>query len=131
MTVESGYRLFVDGPMQPQLPARGRYSTDKEALAALIDSLVAAMHPREIWLFGSRARGDHTEYSDWDLFLTFDGALEERDYCRAYEAAAATALPCDLMLCDAREFVDYRDVAGSLSEIVAREGHRVYQRPES
>ena len=36
------------------------------------------MHAEEIWLFGSRARGDHRADSDWDLLAVLpDDAPEE------------------------------------------------------
>lgn len=35
---------------------------------------VASQHPEVtgVWLFGSRARGDHDETSDFDLYVEFD-----------------------------------------------------------
>ncbi len=35
---------------------------------------VASRHPEVtgVWLFGSRARGDHNEVSDFDLYVEFD-----------------------------------------------------------
>src|SRR5687768_4457841 len=36
-------------------------------IAPLIDRIREQFHPRQIWLFGSRARGDNRDDSDWDL----------------------------------------------------------------
>ncbi len=36
-----------------------------------------------IILFGSRARGDYNEYSDWDFFVVVDRELSKDDWKRA------------------------------------------------
>jgi hypothetical protein len=43
-------------------------------LEALVAALVARASPRAIWLFGSRARGDHRPDSDWDLAIALEDA---------------------------------------------------------
>ena len=32
---------------------------------------------REVWLFGSRARGDYTDNSDYDVLVVADGELQD------------------------------------------------------
>ena len=44
-------------------------------LALLRDRLGARLH--EVWLFGSRARGDHTNNSDYDVLVVADGNLKD------------------------------------------------------
>lgn len=45
----------------------------------LLRRLVARYEPVQVWLFGSRARGDATEASDWDLLVVVpDDAPAER-----------------------------------------------------
>lgn len=44
-------------------------------LAELRDSLGPAI--REVWLFGSRARGDAQEGSDYDLLVVADGEISD------------------------------------------------------
>ncbi|MBL8581881.1 MAG: nucleotidyltransferase domain-containing protein [Rhizobiaceae bacterium] len=38
-------------------------------LKPLVDEIRARLKPDSIWLFGSRARGDHRPGSDWDLLV--------------------------------------------------------------
>ncbi len=38
-------------------------------LDTLVARIVDAWSPAQIWLFGSRARGDAQDYSDWDLLV--------------------------------------------------------------
>lgn len=42
---------------------------DEETLHRIVQKIVEAFHPLRIILFGSRARGDHAEDSDLDLFV--------------------------------------------------------------
>lgn len=38
----------------------------------LIENVRRVLQPRQIWLFGSRARGDASADSDWDLIAVLD-----------------------------------------------------------
>ena len=42
---------------------------DISPLQTLLDRIKEAYHPLQVWLFGSRARGDNRPDSDWDLFV--------------------------------------------------------------
>lgn len=53
------------------VPSRPR-RVDVDGIRPLIDRIVARWRPLQIWLFGSRARGDATPESDWDLFVVVD-----------------------------------------------------------
>jgi uncharacterized protein len=44
-------------------------------LAILREKLGSRLH--EVWLFGSRARGDHNDDSDYDILVVADGELKE------------------------------------------------------
>ena len=57
--------------MAGQAEAAGRTlgTIADERLRRLVDVVAAALDPEEIWLFGSRARGDAHEHSDYDLFV--------------------------------------------------------------
>ena len=41
-------------------------------IAPLIAAIVDRASPKAVWLFGSRARGDHRLDSDWDLAVALD-----------------------------------------------------------
>ena len=45
------------------------YPVTDEKLAQLVDDIVKEVAPETIYLFGSRARGDHHEQSDIDLLI--------------------------------------------------------------
>jgi len=52
---------------------------NREKLLKEIKQKVIAVEPNaEIILYGSRARGDFTENSDWDLLILVDGILNDQ-----------------------------------------------------
>lgn len=58
---------------------------EKERIFKKIKQLAIAILPRgsSLWLYGSRARGDNQEHSDWDLLILLDKAVitsEDYDY---------------------------------------------------
>ena len=48
-------------------------------LDKIVSVIVRAVHPNKIILFGSRARGDALDDSDWDVALFIDGFDESRE----------------------------------------------------
>lgn len=90
-------------------------------LVALCRSELGA---EEVWLFGSRARGDHRPDSDWDLLaiLPDDAPEEALDQVRVWEVRRRSGLHADLLVVTRSEFLDAQDSVTTLSAIVAREG---------
>lgn len=107
----------------------GPFRDEAAALAFLRDRLVAALRPRMIWLFGSRARGDARSDSDFDLLVVLpDGRAEAAYSPRAVaEPLVACGLPFDVVPCAWRDFVRDREAAGSLVHRVVTEGRLLYQ----
>lgn len=48
------------------------------AIRPLLERIRVVYDPRQLWLFGSRARGDAREDSDWDLLAVVDDATPDR-----------------------------------------------------
>jgi predicted nucleotidyltransferase len=59
--------------------ARVRSRKPATVPAAFIERIVETLHPEEIWLFGSRARGDHRPDSDWDLLAVLPDTASDDD----------------------------------------------------
>ena len=55
----------LEVPVETLRPDVPRVEVPGRLLACVVD----AWDPLEIWLFGSRARGDAREHSDWDLLV--------------------------------------------------------------
>ncbi len=78
--------------------------SDDEAnrcVLAMVEHLAGVHDPREIWLFGSRARGNHSPDSDADLLLVMDRV---DDATHAIEMAIVMAM-------DVRDFPLPVDIA--------------------
>ena len=60
-----------------------RYEIAQDPVLAQIQTaIVEAVSPDRIILFGSRARGEVTEHSDYDLFVIKDDIQNEREISR-------------------------------------------------
>jgi hypothetical protein len=92
-------------PKYGSRPNTGRYASEEEALAAVVARLVEELDPQAIWLFGSRARGDHRPDSDFDLLVVAkEGQAWGEDYRRVYRATRGTGIGCDVIPCTAEDF---------------------------
>src|ERR1043166_98152 len=62
-------------------------------LVPLLRLINARLHPVDVWLFGSRARGDHHSDSDWDLLAVLPDEASESllDPIVAWESSARAA----------------------------------------
>lgn len=85
------------------------------------------MQAAEVWLFGSRARGDHRPDSDYDLLAVVpDDAPEGVDTpMAAFELRRRSKAHADLLTGRMSDVVGARDVPNTLSYIVAQEGVRI------
>ncbi|WP_448207888.1 nucleotidyltransferase domain-containing protein [Azospirillum sp. sgz302134] len=101
-----------------------------EKLKILLDRIVPAMNPEAVYLFGSRARGDFHEDSDYDLLVVMpdDAPKEKRAARRAYEAKIGTGIPADIVPCTRTGFERAKDMVGTLSYEANHFGVRVYGR---
>lgn len=89
-------------------------------LAALRDRLVAALSPRRVILFGSRARGTSSADSDYDILVVAESdlPLEERVF-QARWAVRDVRVPKDIFVCTPGEFEKYSKwVSGIIREAV-------------
>jgi HEPN domain-containing protein len=94
---------------------------------ALIEAIVARFSPEQVWLFGSRARGDARAHSDWDLLVVLPDGAPDEWLDAGLDAAGAT--PSDIVLVRRNDFETMRRYAGSLCRTVALEGVLVHGDP--
>ncbi len=97
-------------------------------LAEIVRRLVEGLGPDAIYLFGSLARGEGGQDSDYDLLVVVpnsDLPGYKRDQ-QAFRILCGVGAPKDVIVLTREEFERKRKVACSLSATVAREGRMLY-----
>lgn len=122
-------------PQSPTSVARATATDNRPAVQAdprvldeIVRRLVAALAPERIYLFGSRARGDATEDSDYDVLVVVPQKVE-RPYELDQQALAAlwdVRILVDVLVMARDRFESLVTVAASLPATVAREGQLLY-----
>jgi len=108
--------------------ARGQ-EVDIRQIDRLLARMIEEFRPIEIRLFGSRARGDSNESSDWDLFVIVPDDLEAADDLFAgYRLRRETRTRADIILCPIAEFREDRDTPNTLAYEAAHHGVPIYER---
>jgi hypothetical protein len=107
----------------------GPYRSAEAAIEDALFRLIVHLDPEEVWLFGSRARGDHRPDSDIDLLVVLpDGLERERYTLRAANrplrggGAAVEVFPVAW-----RAFEDDPEALGGLAAAAKAEGRRLYK----
>jgi len=97
-------------------------------LAEIVERLVKAYHPERIYLFGSKARGDSGQDSDYDLLIVVadDAPIGCRRSRRAYEALRGTGTATDVLVWTHTQFESRLHLRASLPATVMREGKLVH-----
>ena len=105
-------------------------SLDLRPIKALLARIEAQYRPEQVWLFGSRARGDAGPGSDWDLFVVVpdDTGDEQLDLLFLWRLKRGSGVPADVIACRASEFREACDTVNTLSYTVATEGVRIDDR---
>ena len=105
--------------------------TTEKVPEALLNQVVTVFEPRRIILFGSRARGDAVQDSDFDLVVVLDDTVSDEHLSskRRYEAHRGFPVPVDIVPCRAGTLSERGKAIGSFAHTVLTEGVVVYERP--
>jgi hypothetical protein len=97
-------------------------------LAVAVQRLVDALQPEAIYLFGSRARGDHQPDSDYDFMVIVPGSdlPPHRRAQIAHRALRDVPIAKDILVWTRDEFDHYVPAVASLPATVLREGRLLY-----
>ena len=100
-------------------------SMDLAPIKALIAVILEHCKPVSVWLFGSRAKGQAREDSDWDLLVVLpDDTPEEEmfDKLPASQLHRLTKVNADVVYCNDTEFAEATSVPNTLAYEIARTG---------
>lgn len=104
---------------------------DLSIIQPLLARIKERLNPMQVWLFGSRARGDARPSSDWDLFIVVPDDIPEL----ALEPGEVWSIKrdlkgiyADIIPCRSSDFLEWKDTVNTLSYAVATEGKLLYER---
>jgi predicted nucleotidyltransferase len=101
-----------------------------EPIRALVARIRDRYAPLQIWLFGSRARGDARADSDWDLLAVVDDQTPEAlfDPEAVWRLLDLRSVAADVIVMPRAAFVEDADTPNTLAWPVSREGVLPYER---
>ena len=81
-------------------------SVELSPLLTLLSRIEEKYQPVQVWLFGSRARGDARPWSDWDLFVVAPDSATDSDLnpLVAWQLQKGSGVYADVIPCRAGEF---------------------------
>jgi predicted nucleotidyltransferase len=106
----------------------------EEVLKDMVQAIVREVDPEEIWLFGSRARGEAGPDSDVDLLVVERepfGPQRVRlaEMTRIRRALAGFRISKDILVFSKDEVAYWRDSLNHITARCWREGRVLYERP--
>jgi len=98
-----------------------------DILEMITTRIAEVLHPQQIILFGSWAREEQDAHSDIDLLIVQESDLPRpQRYAQVRRLFWGMGVPLDILVYTPEEFARYRDVPGSFTHTVAREGKVLY-----
>jgi predicted nucleotidyltransferase len=113
------------------------YSTTKAnsmtaALRHIVDILAREIEPDRIILFGSRARGDDKEQSDYDICVLKTGVMHRRNLAkRIYRLLYDVDTPVDVIVETPQRFDELKANRFLIYKEIAKHGRIIYERQSS
>jgi predicted nucleotidyltransferase len=102
------------------------------ALSRIIDVIVRTFDPDTIILFGSRARGNAREDSDFDICILKEGISRRRTMARTlYRALYGVGVPVELIVDTPATLRKYKDNPHLIYHEIARDGKIIYEKPRT
>jgi len=100
---------------------------NSEVIESLVQSIVEAVHPLKIILFGSYARGKANLDSDIDVLVV----MPEGVHCRGtaqllYRQIKGLGVPFDILVATPSDLERHKDNIGLIYRTVLQEGREIY-----
>ena len=108
-------------------------SAEKDVLRQMVGVIVDEVSPESVILFGSRARGDEKEDSDYDFVVVesmpFGNGRDRRaEATRLWKALAGFGVSKDILVFSRDEVEYWRDSLNHVLARALREGRVLYER---
>ncbi len=98
-------------------------------LKNLVDTLVREIEPDRIILFGSRARGESADRSDYDLCVLKTGVTHRRDLAKKiYRLLYDLNAPVDVIVETPERFAQLKHKRHLIYKTIAVEGQVIYEK---
>jgi uncharacterized protein len=95
----------------------------------MVDQIVREFHPLRIILFGSHARGEHSQWSDVDLLVVMpDGTDRRRSAVAMLRALSGLPVAKDIVVTTPEEISRRGDLIGTVLRPALREGRTLFER---
>lgn len=110
---------------------RAKPAIDIGPIRPILDRVIERWKPLQIWLFGSRARGEAGPDSDWDLLAIVPDCPEPADFddpMTVWRVKRQPDVPSDLVVYRRSDFEEDRTVPNTLAYATALDGILVYER---
>jgi uncharacterized protein len=106
------------------------HELDLSPLRTLLARIKEAYNPLQVWLFGSRARGDNRPDSDWDLFVVVPDDTPEAalDLVAAWRVQRGSGVYADVIPCPVGAFREDLNTTNTIPYAIAHEGVLLYER---
>ena len=100
-------------------------SIDLEPIRPILACVIELWHPLQIWLFGSRARGENRPDSDWDLLAIVPDCPEPADFddpMTVWRVEREPGVSSDLVVYRSSDFEEDRSVPNTLADSTRLDG---------
>ena len=98
-------------------------------LDQIVDSIVNAVHPQKIFLFGSAVRGEMTAESDYDLLVVMPEGVHRRKTAQfLYRHLGNSGIPVDILVATPEDLEKHKENIGLIYRTVLEEGQEIYHR---
>ena len=120
--------MAIERVGQPRARRGGTGTHAEPVLAETVQRLVDTFRPEQIYLFGSRARGDAQTDSDYDIMVVVPASdLPPHHRAQlAHRVLGGMRVAADILVWTRQEFDHFRPVPGSLAATILREGRLLY-----